>query len=74
MTEPTRITVNLIPEAVIAIRNSMIRDGDNKTTIINRAVQFYDVIVAAMVEAGVEHIHIGKRYYTPSGVFPEEIQ
>lgn len=70
----TRITVSLIPEAAQAIQNSMIRDEDNKTTVINRAVQFYDVVVAAMVEADIEHIQIGKKYYTPSGVFPEEIQ
>lgn len=74
MSHLTRLTVNLIPEAVVAIQNSMIRDEDNKTTVINRAVQFYDAIVAAMVEAGLEHIQVGNRYYTPSGVFPEEIE
>lgn len=70
----TRITVKLTPEAVLAIQNSVIRDEDTKTTVINRAVQFYDAVVAAMVEADVEHIKIGNKYYTPSGVFPEEIQ
>lgn len=67
-----KITVNLLPEAYTALLNSAQRDEDNRTTVINRAIQFYDLIVGQMIEQGVKDINIGNRTWRPSNVFPEE--
>lgn len=41
---PTRVTVNLTPRAVDALERTCGRTGDNKTDVINHALQVLEVV------------------------------
>lgn len=49
MDEPTgltKLTVNLVPRAVVALNRAAEISGDNKTDTVNRALQLYAVAVS----------------------------
>lgn len=43
-----RVTVNLIPRAAAALDAAAARTGDNRTDVINRALQVYALVLELM--------------------------
>jgi hypothetical protein len=42
----TRVTVNLVPKAAVALKESAALEGISRTDVVNRAVQLYAMFVA----------------------------
>lgn len=48
MSEPTRLTVNLVPKAVDALDHATARERESATDVVNRALQAYDFMTEKM--------------------------
>lgn len=50
-TSLTQMTVDLVPHAVVSLREAAARCGDNPSDTVNRALQTYEQITAAVETA-----------------------
>jgi hypothetical protein len=50
----TRLTVNLVPKAVSTLKEQQLSSGDNKTDVINRAIQVYGILMKELQKEGTQ--------------------
>jgi hypothetical protein len=48
VTEPTKLTVNLTPRAISAMKMGAVLTGDTRTDTVNRALQVYAFLMEQM--------------------------
>jgi hypothetical protein len=68
VSESERVTVLLVPKAVEALHRSAQREEMQRTDIINRALQMYDMIMEQVISSGETRIRIGKAGWDIKGI------